>query len=199
MRLAHPEEVATAIRPLMDGFGAPWCVAGGWAIDLFLGCATRSHADLELAVFRQDQSLLHSQLHGWTFTVSVNGRREEWQQGDRLELPLHEIHAYSPDVPRRSIEFLLNERDDANWVFRRDPAIVLPLDRAIVNTKFGVAALSPEIVLLFKAKTPRAKDEADYDAACAALGDERRRWLRSALLTCHPDHPWISPLKPSSG
>ncbi len=78
-----------------------------------------------------------------------------------------------------------------NWVFRRNPAIVLPLDRAIVNTDFGGAALSPEIVLLFKAKFPRAKDKADYDAARAAMSAERRRWLRSALLTCDPDHPWI--------
>jgi hypothetical protein len=182
----------------MDGFGAPWCVAGGWALDLFLGYATRPHADLELAVFRGDQALLQSHLHGWTFTVSVNGRREAWRQGDWLDLPVHEIHAYSPDEPRRSIEFLLNERDGVNWVFRRNPAIVLPLDRAIVNTEFGVTALSPEIVLLFKAKSPRAKDEADYEAARAAISAEQRRWLRAALLTCHPDHPWIRPLEPST-
>lgn len=199
LRLARPEQVATAIRPLMDGFGAPWCVAGGWALDLFLGYRTRPHADLELAVFRQDQSLLQSHLHGWTFTVSVNGRREEWRPGDRLELPLHEIYAYSPDEPRRSIEFLLNERDAGSWVYRRNAAIVLPLDRAIISTTFGVAALSPEIVLLFKAKSPRAKDEADYDAVRAAMSDERRRWLRSALLTCQPDHPWIQALKPFNG
>jgi hypothetical protein len=198
LRLAHPEQVATAILPLMDGFGAPWCVAGGWALDLFLGYATRPHADLELAVFRQDQSLLQPQLQGWTFTASVNGRREAWQQGERLELPVHEIHAHSPGEPRLSIEFLLNERDEVNWVFRRNPAIVLPLDRAIVNTEFGVNVLSPEIVLLFKAKFPRTKDEADYDATRATMSDERRRWLRSALLTCDPDHPWIPQLEPST-
>lgn len=197
-RLTHPEQVATAIRPLMDGFGAPWCVAGGWALDLFLGYATRPHADLELAVFREDQSLLQSQLQGWTFTVGVNGRREVWQQGDRLELPVHEIHAHSPDEPRRSIEFLLNERDAVNWVFRRNAEITLSLDRAIVNTDFGVDVLSPEIVLLFKAKLPRPKDEADYDVTLAAMSAERRQWLRSALQTCDPDHPWIRRLEPST-
>lgn len=199
MRLTHPEHVATTIRPLMDNFGAPWCVAGGWALDLFLGRATRPHADLELAVFRHDQSRLHSHFHGWTFTVSVNGHHKAWQQVDVLELPVHEIHAYSPDEPQRSIEFLLNERDAVNWVFRRNPAIVLPLDRAIVNTEFGVAALSPEIVLLFKAKSPRAKDEADFHATRVAMSDSRRRWLRLALLTCDPNHRWIPPLEPTTG
>jgi hypothetical protein len=165
LRLEHPEEVGSFVRPLMAGFGAPSYVAGGWALDLFLGRATRPHADVELAIFREDQSLLHSHLRGWTFTKIVNGRREQWHNTDALSLPVHEIHASSCDEPRRSIEFLLNERDAANWVFRRNPAIVLPLERASVVSAFGVAALCPEIVLLFKAKSPRAKDEADFQEA----------------------------------
>ena len=198
MRLTDPDEVASSVIRLMDRFGAPWCVAGGWALDLFLGRATRDHSDVELAVFRRDQERLHSHFRGWTFTVSINGRREAWHQGDFLKLPLHELHAYSAEEPPRSIEFLLNERDEANWVFRRDPVVVMPLDRAIVDTIFGVAALSPEIVLLFKAKSPREKDEADFHTARDALSGSARRWLRSALLDCHPGHPWIQWLGPGS-
>lgn len=199
MRFEHPKEVASAIRPLMDGFGAPWCVAGGWALDLFLGRTTRPHADVELGVFRQDQSRLHSHFSGWAFTVSVNGRREAWQPGDPLKLPVHEIHAYSPDEPPRSIEFLLNERDAVNWVFRRNPAIVLPLESAIVVTEVGAPALAPEIVLLFKAKSPRTEDEADFLQALIAIGDLRRRWLRAALKVCHPTHRWIESLDAAAG
>ena len=194
MKLSDPEEVARTTLALMADFGAPWCVAGGWALDLFLGRATRQHSDVELAVFRRDQSRLRAHFHGWAFTVSVDGRRETWQHGEALELPVHEIHAYSPDEPTRSIEFLLNERDAANWIFRRKPEIVLPLDRATVDSEFGVAALSPEIVLLFKAKSPRAKDEADFLATIPAMSDSRRGWLRSALLAFDPNHPWVQPL-----
>ncbi|HEV2736058.1 MAG TPA: hypothetical protein VGV85_14520, partial [Longimicrobiaceae bacterium] len=50
----HLDAVAAAMR----GFGAPWCVAGGWALDLFLGRATRPHADVDLALFRDDQARL---------------------------------------------------------------------------------------------------------------------------------------------
>ena len=194
MELTRPEDVASTALRLMDGFGAPWCVAGGWALDLFLGRVTRPHTDLELAIFRRDQSRLHTHFQGWTFRVAVNGQREAWQSDDYLESPLHEIHASSADEPPEEVEFLLNERDAERWVFRRDPAIVLPLERAIVPSGFEVPVLSPEIVLLFKSKSRRPKDQADFQAAASALGNSRRRWLRSALSVCEPSHPWVREL-----
>jgi hypothetical protein len=179
---------------LMDSFPAPWCVAGGWALDLFLGRVTRSHADLELAVLREDQAALYQQLRGWTFEKVVEGRREAWPASERLALPVHEIHARSSEGPPRRIEFLLNERDGADWVFRRDPRVRLPLDRWIVRAGAGVPVLCPAIVLLFKAKAPRPKDEADFRSARDALGPERREWLGRAVRWCHPNHPWLESL-----
>src|SRR5262245_15558822 len=45
----HPREAAA----LLAGVDAPWCVVGGWAIDLWLGRETRPHDDLEIAIPRQ--------------------------------------------------------------------------------------------------------------------------------------------------
>jgi hypothetical protein len=28
----------------------PWCVAAGWALDLFRGMQTREHGDIEIAI-----------------------------------------------------------------------------------------------------------------------------------------------------
>ena len=42
----HPRDFAAR----MEGADLPWFVAGGWAIDLFLGTRTRDHEDLEVAV-----------------------------------------------------------------------------------------------------------------------------------------------------
>jgi hypothetical protein len=67
----------------------------------------------------------------------------------------------------------------------------MPLDLAIVDTEFGVPALSPEIVLLYKAKAPRPKDEADFAVARGAMDHARRAWLRSALLAFDAGHPWV--------
>src|SRR5438874_1630364 len=41
---------------LMSGFGKPWLVAGGWALDLYVGRSTRRHNDVDLAIFREDQA-----------------------------------------------------------------------------------------------------------------------------------------------
>lgn len=41
--LALPRQVLS----LLDGFGKPWWVAGGWAVDLFIGRPTRPHKDIE--------------------------------------------------------------------------------------------------------------------------------------------------------
>ena len=43
-----PEEAAVRLA----GIEAPWCVVGGWAIDLFLGEQTRAHGDLEISIPR---------------------------------------------------------------------------------------------------------------------------------------------------
>ncbi|MHA2306939.1 MAG: nucleotidyltransferase domain-containing protein [Candidatus Hodarchaeales archaeon] len=40
------------ISKLMKDFNKPWYIAGGWAIDLFLGLVTRSHQDIEIIIFR---------------------------------------------------------------------------------------------------------------------------------------------------
>ncbi len=42
----RPEQVAERL----NGVNVPWCVAAGWALDLFRGEQTRDHGDLELAV-----------------------------------------------------------------------------------------------------------------------------------------------------
>jgi len=179
---------------MMDGFAAPWCVAGGWAIDLFLGRITRAHDDIELAIFRQDQSLLRRHLNGWTFDKVVNGRREAWVANEELTLPVHEIHARASHDPALAMEILLNERDEHQWLFRRNQTIRMPLERAIVRSDSGMPVLCPAIVLLFKAKLRRAKDEMDFEAARPALDRDNRVWLAAALRACHPGHAWLDRL-----
>lgn len=42
----RPEQVAGRLA----GVSAPWCIAAGWALDLFRGRQSRPHSDLEIAV-----------------------------------------------------------------------------------------------------------------------------------------------------
>jgi hypothetical protein len=187
--------VAAALREL----DAPWVIAGGWALDLALGRVTRAHGDVDIAVFRDDQGALRAALPGWDFAAVAGGVPASWELGARLELPVHEVHARPPaGAPPFSLELLLNERDGADWVYRRDPAVRLPLARALRPGPGGVRVLAPEVVLLYKSKAPRPADEADFLAARPLLDAAGQAWLREALLRARPDHPWAAALAPEA-
>lgn len=176
----------------MEGFGAPWCVGGGWAADLFLGRQTRPHADVDLVLLRGGERRLHAHFPGWTFQFASAGALYDWPPGQPIHPPVHEIHARSPDGAR--LEFLLNDHDAEEWIFRRDPAVRCPLREAIVRSAAGVPILCPAIVLLYKSKSPRDADEHDFRHLLPALPAVQSRWLREALQAVHPGHPWTSRL-----
>jgi hypothetical protein len=77
-------------------------------------------------------------------------------------------------------------------MYRRDQRIRAPYDRAIARTEDGIPFSAPEIVLLFKARRPHPKDQADFEAVLPRLGHDRREWLADALELAHPGHPWIA-------
>jgi len=178
----------------MRSFERSWCVAGGWALDLFLGQMTRPHEDLEIAIFRQDQALLRRHLPDWTFKKIVDRHKIIWPADEQLKLPIHEIHAHSIKDQQLSLEFLLNERIADDWSFRRDMRIRMPLKQAIMFAKGNLPILCPAIVLLFKAKNTRPKDEADFATISKVMRYEQRQWLGESLRACHPAHPWLKEL-----
>jgi hypothetical protein len=80
------------------------------------------------------------------------------------------------------------------WVFRRDPRIRLPRDRVIAHTSDGIPYARPEIALLYKAKSTRPKDDADFASVLPLLGDEQRAWLAASIALVHPEHHWLQSL-----
>ncbi len=179
---------------LMADFDRPWLIAGGWAVDLFLGRVTRSHKDIEIAIMRADQAAVRAYLSGWEFEKVAKGEPVPWRDDEWLELPVHEIHARRADRDPSRLEILLNEASGDAWVFRRNPAITRPLRDVRLISEAGVPYLAPEIVLLYAAKSPGPHDKLDFHNLLPSLGPERRTWLRHALEICHPGHSWISHL-----
>lgn len=45
--------------------------------------------------------------------------------------------------------------------------------------------------LLHRARAVRAKDQVDFDVCAPLLDEVSRAWLREALATAHPGHPWL--------
>lgn len=180
------------VNEWMMEFNGKWGIAGGWAIDLFIGRETRAHSDIEVALFREDQHVLKKALPDWTFEKVVKGELISWEE-EWLELPVHEIHGAHKQVGER-LEVLLNETKGGNWIFRREPSISFPKSSLFLDSNEGVPYLHPAVVLLYKAKDAREKDHADFNAVNGLLKMEDRDWLRQALRVHAPEHKWIQKL-----
>lgn len=180
------------VTRVMRGLATSWCIAGGWALDLFLGTVTREHGDVDVALFREDQDALRQHLSGWTLRKVEHGALSDWREDESLRLPVHEVHATRVGL---RLEFLLNEREGETWLYRRDARVRLPVERLILRAEPGLPVLCPEVVLLYKAKAPRDVDTADFEAVRSRLSESQRQWLREALDIAHPAHPWSAALR----
>ena len=145
-------------------------------------------------MLRRDQEDLYRHLSGWDLRYAIPGGTLDSWHGRRLELPIHGIWARRRDGEAWFCEFLLNESEGDEWVYRRDPRVRLPLERMGVPTGSRLPLLAPEVVLLYKAKETRDKDEADFSAALPTISAEGRQWLAGALAVAHPGHPWAERL-----
>ena len=190
-----PLSVGEAVA-LMQGLGAPWWVAGGWAIDLFLGRTTREHADIDIAILRSDQPAMARALAGWDIQVAADGVLTPWRAGDWLEGgQRHQFWARPSRDEPWALEILLEEGDRDRWVYRRDAAVSLPLAELGRATSDGAPYIAPQVALLYKAnRHDLAKNAADFEVAFPALSPGARAWLAQALTIAHPGHPWVARL-----
>ena len=79
------------IATLFSEFPGRWCIAGGWAIDLFLGHQTREHADVDVLVFRDDLQHLQSFLADWELFGASAGALTVWEVDSVLSSAMHNV------------------------------------------------------------------------------------------------------------
>lgn len=182
----RPEEVARRF----EGVGTPWYVAGGWAIDLFLGGQRREHGDLEIGVPRQGFDEIARRLVGYELFAVGDGL--VWPMAVSIELAdaHYQTWVREPSTGRWRLDVMREPAEGDTWICRRDDRIRLPYDRLILRTADGVPYGRPEVMLLFKAKATRPKDEDDLAAVLPLLDRAARQWLSEALELVHPGHPW---------
>src|SRR5690349_16504078 len=87
----HDELLRVVAR--MRSFPAAWWIAGGWAIDLFLGRVTREHSDLEIGIWRDDQPKIQSIFPERKWAKVVEKSWEPWRSEEHLEPPVFQIKA----------------------------------------------------------------------------------------------------------
>ena len=177
------------IKKLLEQYTGTWMIAGGWAIDLYLDKETRAHKDIEIAIPRKEQRKIKSYLKNWDLKFIKSGTAMNWNDDHYLELPIHEIQGSHADS---EIEILFNEIDSDQWTYRRNPEIVHTLEKTILSSKSKIPILCPEIVLLYKSKSIKEKDEKDLTSALEKMNNDQLNWLKTALLKTYAnDHPWI--------
>jgi hypothetical protein len=179
----------------MLGFPRPWCVTGGWALDLWQGSPSRQHGGVTLAILREHQVELRDHLPGWQwFVVGRDGRHQPWTDRQQFMMPVVELCAREPGRTGRNLRVMLNESDGVDWRFSWNLRITRPLGRWRVFSNYAIPLHAPEIVLLHKSRRLAERDQLDFRTFASKLDDEARSWLSSAIALETPDHPWLGGL-----
>ncbi|MEY9840673.1 hypothetical protein [Streptacidiphilus sp. EB103A] len=191
-RWAHawrPEQIAERLGAV----GAPWCVAAGWALDLFRGGQSRQHGDLEIAVPAAGFAEVRDCFPEYVFDAVGSGR--VWPAADAGVLAVtHQTWLRDPGSGRFLFDVFREPHRGETWICRRDESLQLGYEAVIERTAGGIPYLRPELVLLFKAKAARPKDQADFEGVLPLLGRARRDALAGWLERVHPGHRWLAEL-----
>ncbi|MGB8196583.1 MAG: hypothetical protein WCF25_06225 [Acidimicrobiales bacterium] len=183
-----PDEVASRLT----GSHARWYVVAGWAVDLFHGRRTRAHHDIEIGVARDDFALLRASFSEFEFDVVGSGRRWPLSTNAFDEHFQTWLRDAGPDTGPYHLDVFRDPHDGSEWICRRDAQIHLPYEQVVRHSDTGIPYMSPEIVLLFKAKHLREKDQQDFECLLPLLDAQQIEWLRTSLEIVHPDHEWIT-------
>ncbi|WP_434085236.1 hypothetical protein [Mycolicibacterium goodii] len=182
-----PAEVASRLAEVR----APWCVAAGWALDLFVGGLGRDHGDVEIAVPAAEFGDVMAALPGYDWDVVGDGCVWPYpeQSANHFQTWLRE-----PGTGIYRLDVFREPHVGDRWVCRREESITLGYDELILHTEDGIPYVIPEVALLFKAKHLRDKDNADFARVLPTLDSARRSRLHAWLSRVHPGHRWIDAL-----
>ncbi|MFF2614253.1 nucleotidyltransferase domain-containing protein [Kitasatospora sp. NPDC058046] len=184
-----PGEVAQRLA----GIGTPWYVAAGWALDLFRGRRTRAHGDIEIGIPAAGFPEVRDRFPGYAFDAAGSGRI--WADAaPEVLAAVHQTWLRDPATGDYLLDVFREPHDGDTWICRRDETIRLPYREIIHHTRDGIPYLAPELVLLFKAKHVREKDQSDFDATVPHLTPAQRETLTGLLTRVHPGHPWLADL-----
>ena len=191
-RWAHawtPSDVAARLA----GVETPWYVAAGWALDLFRGGQSREHGDIEIGVPFARFPEIRGRFAQYVFDGVGSGRIWENATPEVLAV-LHQTWLRDPATGRYLVDVFREPHDGDTWICRRDETIRFPYADIIRHTDDGIPYLVPELVLLFKAKEVREKDQADFEGTLPHMTPHQRETLARLVEQVHPGHRWLASL-----
>ena len=178
----------------LSSLGVPWWVAGGWALDLFIGQQTRSHKDLDIGLLRRDVLTVIAALPSWEFFEAKDGLLTRLKAGDSPRAEVNSLWCRPVKTRLWALELLLDWHDGESWVFRRQPTLQRSLSTIVKRGAGDIPYMAPEVQLLYKARPIREQDQSDFDSVAPRLDSDARAWLRNAIESIDPGHQWLSAL-----
>jgi hypothetical protein len=92
--------------------------------------------------------------------------------------------------------FFTRQVRDGLWTNKFVPDHAGPIDEVTWLADDQIRYLNPEIVLLFKARKRRTKDERDFALAWPLLTEDKQAWLRKMISGIDDGHPWLAQIAP---
>ena len=188
-----PEEIVEILKQL----SIPWWIAGGWAIDLFIGKQTREHSDIDVLILRKDQFIIKDFLSDWLLYKTNQPGLLIWQNKEFLDIGINSIWCKKEEQSPWLMQIMFMESEEEEWFYRREPKIRGLLNQLGKISKDNIPYLAPEIQLLFKAKRYfEEKNEQDFQNILLLLSEQQKKWLIKSLKIEFPvGHKWIEKLK----
>lgn len=180
------------VLTLMAGTEVMWWLSGGEALDVFVGRPTRPHADIDISLRRSDlaafREFVARQLE---LKIAHDGRLYDFSESGRPRDPdVHGLWARETTTGPWRLQINLEPVENDEWIYRRQPAVRVPVEHVIRRRDDGLPYVAPAVQLLWKAKDTQPKDETDFETVLPLLDEHERAWLADVISRCHPASAW---------
>ena len=163
-----------------------WGLAGGYAVEHFVGKRVRDHGDIDVIVFRDQQLEVQRWLSNWhLYTADPPGSLRPWAQSEYLPYGIFDIWGHT-DIQSWQLQIMLTESDGDRWFSKRSRLIGGRRGDLIVA--YGnVPCIRIEAQLLYKARNPQSKDDLDLETCLPLMSAEEKSWLSTGLDVLYPE------------
>lgn len=169
-----------SLKQIIQDADYDWYLAGGIALDEFLGRKTRDHEDIDILVNFKYLERILDYFNSYKVYTARNGSLSlsalnNIKSTDSLWITKDENESFI-------IEILLFEEEEGHWIYKRDNAVRKKIED-IYFDKNDMKIIQPEIQLLYKMNSSnvREKDLYDYHNVYPVLEERQKAWLDSVL------------------
>jgi hypothetical protein len=182
------------VQTLFSNAAFPWWIAGGHAIEIFVGHAFRDHGDIDVLMLRRDSAAVRDLLAGWDLWMAdPPGQLRPWRPEEALPGHVSDVWCRRHPGDDWRLQLMLDDATGEYWHSRRAGEVRLPIADIGSRTADGLPVLRAEVQLFYKAKSPRAKDRQDFEACLPRLDLDQRAWLKGAITTAYGgQNPWAA-------